>query len=419
MTEENPPALPESVLLDQPRLPVEIVNTNESLSNFLTALSSSDDAIALDAERASGFRYGQRAFLLQVAIKDTAIFIIDPVADYDPEVWAKFIRQLGERPWIIHAASQDLPCLIELNLVASKIYDTELAARLLGLPRVALSTLTEHYLQIKLAKEHSAVDWSERPLPESWLVYAALDVDVLFDLWACIEKDLGQSGKKEYAEQEFEHLLGFTPKPPKQDRWRSMNGLHEIKDQRTLTIAKYLWSAREELAIEKDLAPGRLIPDSSVISALKENPKTRSELTSLRSFSGRASRTFIDIWWKAIEDGTNTKNLVDLRPQPSGIPNHRNWPLKFPLAHARLLAAREFLSQIAQEQSIPTENIVNPEVIRQLCFEPPEPIDEDTVTLFLREKQSRQWQLELIGQGLASALAAAEIKPEVSEPIPD
>lgn len=409
MTDELEPVAQESELLDTPRLPVQLVDSEQSLSHCLVELEKVSGPVAIDAERASGFRYGQRAYLLQIAIRDNAIYLVDPVADYSEQLWLRFISKVGEVSWIIHAASQDLPCLTELLIKPSKIFDTELSARLLGLPRVALGTLTEHYLELRLAKEHSAVDWSERPLPANWLNYAALDVDVLFDLWDAVEKDLVEKGKYEIATAEFDFLLQPSTKVQKTDKWRSMSGLHDVKDQRSLTVAKHLWLAREALAIAKDLAPGRLIPDASIVAAVKANPRSRSELASLRSFAGRASRTFIDTWWSAIEEGNATKNLVELRLKPTGIPNHRNWPQKFPLAHARLQASKELLNNISEKEQIPQENILNPEILRQLCFEPPQNLSAESVSEALAERGVRNWQINILAEGLSETLAAREV----------
>jgi ribonuclease D len=417
MTEVQEPVEPESVLLDKPRLETLLIEDQTSLQALVRALRESSNPVALDAERASGFRYGQRAYLLQIAIEGKAIYLVDPVAEFEKTTWTDFLTALSDLPWIIHAASQDLPCLTELGLKPSKILDTELAARLLGLPRVALGTLCEHFLKIRLAKEHSAVDWSERPLPAGWLNYAALDVDVLFELWTEVAKDLEVQNKSGIAEAEFAFLLDPVIKEPKVDRWRSMSGLHEVKDQRALTVAMYLWTAREELAIEKDVAPGRLVPDSSLVAVVKTLPKSRSELSSLKTFAGRASRTFIDTWWKALEEGSKTKKLVELRPKPSGIPNHRNWPQKFPDAHARLLASKELMATLSEEQSIPMENILSPDVLRQLCFEPPQPLDSESISLALRSRKVRDWQIELVVPGLVETLSkVSEPKEELDVP---
>lgn len=417
MSEEE--QLVTSTPLNEPRLPTFLVDSESDLSKVIDALQKHEGPICIDAERASGFRYGQKAYLIQIAIPEDAIYLIDPTPKYSKEAWSAFTKEVNNKPWIIHAASQDLPCLAELALVPTKILDTELASRILGLPKVALGTITEHYLGLKLAKEHSAVDWSTRPLPKSWLDYAALDVDVLFDLWVAVEADLVANNRMGIALQEFDFLLTPTLKEPKTDRWRSITGLHEIKDQRALTVAKYLWEARENLAVDRDIAPGRLIPDSAIIAAVRASPKSKSELASLRTFSGKASRTFIDVWWKALSEGTTTKNLVELRAKSVGIPNHRNWSQKFPEAHARLLTCKHLIAKVAEELSIPAENIVSPEVIRSLCFEPPTPLTAETITARLVEKRVRSWQIAEIAEVLLIGLAATtppvveeEAKPE-------
>ena len=396
----------ESTPLNEPRLPVVLVETDELLKQVIDSLGKTSKPIAIDAERASGFRYGQKAYLIQIAIEGNCIYLIDPISTFSTQMWSEFTKIANTKAWIIHAASQDLTCLAEIGLVPTKLLDTELASRILGLPRVALGTITEHYLSIKLAKEHSAVDWSERPFPKSWLDYAALDVDVLAELWNCVEKDLIEKNRMSIAAEEFDYLLIPNVKEPKLERWRSITGLHEIKDQRSLTIAKHLWEAREDLAISKDISPGRLIPDASIVAAIKANPKSKPELASLRTFYGKASRTFIDVWWKAFSEGTTTKKLVELRPKSIGIPNHRNWPQKFPEANARLLTCKAMLAKLAEELSIPAENIVSPDVIRSLCFEPPTELNTLTVSEALSLKMARPWQIAAIAEFLVLALAA-------------
>ncbi len=410
-----------STPLNEPRLPTLLVESETDLETLISDLEKYAGPICIDAERASGFRYGQKAYLVQIAIPNKTIYLIDPTIKYTQDNWQRFANATNELPWVIHAASQDLTCLADLKLVPTQILDTELASRILGLPKVALGTITEHYLGLKLAKEHSAVDWSIRPLPKAWLDYAALDVDVLFELWSAVESDLVSKDRMGIAIQEFDFLLLPSMKEPKTERWRSTTGLHEIKDQRALTVAKYLWEAREALAIDRDIAPGRLIPDSAIIAAVKAAPKSKSELASLRTFSGKASRTFIDVWWKALSEGTTTKNLVELRLKSTGIPNHRNWAQKFPEAHARLLTCKHLLSKVAEELSIPAENIVSPEVIRALCFEPPSPLTVGSITAKLIEKRVRSWQIEQIADVLLIGLAATtppEIEPEVKDEAP-
>jgi ribonuclease D len=396
----------QSVPLLKSRLPYYLVQKDEELSSLIAELSKTSAAIAIDAERASGFRYGQSAYLVQLAIKGRGIYLVDPVAQYSKEIWDEFISGVSSKPWIVHAASQDIPCLAEIGIKPTSILDTELGSRILGLPRVSLGTITEHYLELKLAKEHSAVDWSERPLRQEWLDYAALDVDVLHELWLAVEEDLVKAKKISIAHQEFQFIIDQTPKPVKTERWRSLTGLHELKDARSLTIARAMWEARENLAIEKDIAPGRLIPDLSIVAAVKALPKTKPELASLKSFSGKASRTFIDTWWTAYTYGSTTKNLAELKQKTIGLPNHRNWPAKFPSAHARLMASKAAISKLSEELKIPAENILSPDTLRSICFEPPEEITVDSIRAFLKVKQARDWQIEALAPLLINTLQA-------------
>jgi len=408
---EETPATP----LTASRLPYHLVENDEGLASALEVITSTEEPLALDAERASGFRYGQRAYLIQVGVVGKAIYLIDPVAQYSESLWSSLIELLSNRTWIIHAASQDIPCLAELGIKPSKILDTELGSRILGLPRVSLGTITEHYLALKLAKEHSAVDWSERPLRKEWLEYAALDVDVLHELWNCVEADLVGNKKYDIATEEFEFLTIPQNKTPKLDRWRSLTGLHEIKDARSLTIAKHMWEAREQLAMDRDYAPGRLIPDAAIVAAVKALPKSKSELSSLRSFTGKASRTFLDTWWDAYTRGSSAKDLVELRIKSTGIPNHRNWPQKFPEANARMVAAKAVISELSTNLNMPPENILSPDTMRAICFEPPTELTVSTVSDFLRAKQARTWQIEAVAKRFVEALATTTVAESSSE----
>jgi ribonuclease D len=397
---------PESIPLVKSRTKYFLVDSDSLLESVIADTLETTEPLAVDAERASGFRYGQKAYLVQVGIRNKAIYLVDPVAKYSPELWKAFVEAISSKTWIIHAASQDIPCLAEIGIKPKQILDTELGTRILGLPRVSLGTITEHYLLLKLAKEHSAVDWSERPLRQEWLEYAALDVDVLHELWAAVSKDLQTQDKFSIASEEFAALINQPTKPVKQDRWRSLTGLHEIKDVRSLTIAKTMWEAREELAINKDIAPGRLVPDLSIVAAVKAMPKSKSELASLKTFSGRASRTYIDVWWEAFTLGNTTKNVVELRLKATGIPNHRNWPLKFPDANARLLASKAAIAELSENKQIPSENILSPDILRSICFEPPSLLDTNQIAYYLRAKNAREWQIDLLLPLLVKSLTA-------------
>ena len=347
-------------LLAKPRSKVHFVSTPEDLQAAVENLSAGSGPFCLDAERASGFKYSQRAYLIQVTRKHSDIFLIDPIA-FELAALERLADVLQTDVWILHAATQDLPCLAELNLKPARLFDTELIGRLLGFERVGLSAVCERLLRLKLAKEHSAADWSLRPIPADWLNYAALDVDVLSDLKDAMEAEIAAQAKEEIVEQEMNHLLGFTPKSPKIDKWRSMSGCHDLKDSKQLAVARSIWLAREALAEKLDVSPGRLIPDRSIVHVAQQTYRSKSELAGDKLFNGRASRSYLDSWWVAYQEGFVSRDLPPVRLKPEGIPNHRTWASKFPEAHERLLKAREAVQDVSTKLAIPAENLLMPD----------------------------------------------------------
>jgi ribonuclease D len=394
--------------LKNPVSAVHLIETPDQLTNAVRVLENAFGPIAIDAERASGFKYSQRAYLLQIKAEGSDILLIDPTSD-DQLVESKAFNDLravlSNHEWILHSATQDIPCLEELGLKPKSIFDTELAGRLVGEPKVGLGSLVESRLGIGLAKEHSAADWSTRPLPESWLNYAALDVELLHELRLSLQELLEDQGKTSWAKQEFEALLSFKPKPQKLDRWRGITGLSKVSDQLSLEIARQLWVSREELAIKMDLSPGRLIPDSAILAAAVAKTRTKPELASLRSFTGRASRSYLDYWWQAIQSAQKATSLPPVKAERTDlIPNHRNWAAKFPEADRRLRHARTALTEISAANNLPLENLLTPDILRQICFAPPEPADLESVGQFLTTLGARRWQVDLTAESITESI---------------
>lgn len=410
--EQEAPELP---LLQAPRAKVQFITDLNQLEQAVEVIIDSSGSIAVDAERASGFKYSQRAYLVQLRASNTDIFLIDPVAVpgiLDAKAYRDLSSALKDREWILHAATQDLPCLAEIGLHPGAIFDTELAARLAGQPRVGLGALTETLLHYRLAKEHSAADWSSRPLPETWLNYAALDVDVLHELADAVGALLKDQGKTSWAEEEFQSLLSFRPRPQRADRWRAITGLHKVQDRLSLEIARRLWLAREELAQKMDVSPGRLIPDSSILVAATEKPKTRPELASLKTFSGRASRSYLDHWWDAVQSANKASELPSLKPEKTdALPNHRNWINKFPEADRRLKLAKAALLEISKKQLIPLENMLTPEILRQVSFAPPDEVRAETISERITSLGARSWQAAQTSAAIAEAFSLAAKSP--------
>jgi ribonuclease D len=377
-----------------------VIQTREDYQAAITAIAGGNGPIAVDAERASGFTYSQRAYLIQIYRRGAGTFLFDPPAVGE---FTELNEALAGEEWILHAASQDLACLREVGIDPQNIFDTELAARLLGLPRVGLGTVVEELLGIHLAKEHSAANWSTRPLPESWLVYAALDVELLPDLRDRMVEMLTEAEKTEIAEQEFGAVLAKEAKPPRTEPWRRLSGIHSIRGQRNLAIARELWLARDALAQELDVSPGRLVPDASLTAAARVAPTSRKALADLREFSGRASRSELDRWWAAVQAGLTTTDLPAAKERGDTLPPPRSWSDRNPEADLRYKAARAAVAAVADALTVPVENLLTPEHLRRIAWSPPEPADPASVARMLAELGARSWQIDAIAQVIADA----------------
>ncbi len=296
------------------------------------------------------------------------------------------------------------------------MFDTELAARLLGHARVGLGAVVEDTLGITLAKAHSAADWSTRPLPQSWLEYAALDVEHLLDVRDALVAELAEQGKTEFAAEEFRAVLDRTPKPPREDPWRRLSGLHTVRGRKALAVARELWTAREEYAREQDVAPGRLVPDRALVAALIADPKSKQDLAQVKDFTGRASRSQLDRWWAAFEAGRAATDLpLERAPGGETIPPARAWSDRNPEADARLKAARPAVEARAEDLGMPTENLLTPDLLRRVAWNPPAPLSAASVGGMLTELGARPWQIEQTAQLIADAFVQSVQSPAPAE----
>ncbi|WP_376771702.1 ribonuclease D [Actinokineospora xionganensis] len=406
------PAAPAPVLLTEPREGTpDVVADADALRRAAERIAAGSGPIAVDTERASGYRYSQRAYLVQIRREGSGTCLVDPVAindEIDP-----LIDALDADEWVLHAASQDLPCLAELGLRPRKLFDTELAGRLAGFDRVALGTLVELLLGYHLEKGHGAADWSRRPLPLDWLNYAALDVELLVPLRDALEEELRNQGKLEWALEEFEALRTAGPPAPRKEPWRRTSGIHSVRTARGLAGIRALWEARDTMARDRDIAPGRVLPDSAIIQAASVNPADEQALLQLPVFKGRAQRRLAGVWMRALRAAAELpkSELPDPSPPNDGPPPANRWADKFPEAAARLSAARTALTAIAEANRLPVENLLQPDLVRRTCWQPPAETDLDTVSETLRAGGAREWQIGLTADALATALRAKPATP--------
>ena len=426
-------------LQNEPRGGVpDVIDTPEGYRDVCARFAASDGPLAADAERASGFRYGHEDWLIQFKREGAGIALLDPVALTAAGVdWSGFMQAVGDAAWIIHDASQDLPGFADLGLRPAALFDTEVAARLLGLHRFGLTAVTEHYLGVTLAKEHSAADWSYRPLPRDWRNYAALDVELLIELERLMRADLKRQGKEEWAEEEFSHVLadGLAPRKPRAVPWMRISRINTLsRDHRGLAVAKALWEERDRLAREYDIAPGLLLADSSIIEAATRKPRNAREFRTIRCLnervrmqSGGAQDKMYEryapiqrkvkpsVWREAI------RGALELSPDqwpvvPSALPattsaddgagnaprSLKVWQARHPDRYERLRRVRKVLNGIADDTRTPVEMILKPQIVRNLCWtDDPASLD---VAGFLAAQGARDWQVRLVAASVSRVI---------------
>ncbi len=395
-----------------------IVDTPAALAAVCADLAAGTGPVAIDAERASGYRYSSRAYLIQLRRAGSTTWLVDPIA-FDSLAPLQEVLEGSE--WILHAANQDLPCLAEVGLSPTALFDTELAGRLLGYPRVGLATLVETLLGFRLAKEHSAVDWSTRPLPGPWLEYAALDVEVLVELREVLGAELIATGKDAWAQQEFDHLRGFEP-TPRVEAWRRTSGLHRVRGRRALGAVMALWEARDQIAQQRDVTPGRILPDSALVAAAQALPTDRESLLGTKGFHGRGAERYAGRWVTALSEihELDEKDLPSRTPRSDGPPLPRAWAEKDPVAAKRLLLAREAMAELSTQHGLPVENILTPDYLRRALWTPPSAREPgallDGVVDLLMALGARSWQIALTAPLLTSAILGADEDPSL-EPV--
>lgn len=413
----EPTAIP--LLAPADGIPV-VVDNDERFAATLSQLTAGHGPFAVDAERASGYKYSARAYLIQIKRAGGGLHLIDPIPFGPNHKYFQALNALLQTDEVIlHASTQDLPCLRELGIYPTKLFDTELAGRIAGLPRVGLGPLLESLMEVSLAKEHSAVDWSQRPLPQDWLNYAALDVELLIELRNQMYAILEKTKKLKWALEEFQSILDAPAPAPRVDPWRRTSGMHKIKKRDQLAIVRELWNTRAEIAREADIAQGRLLSDAAIVEIAAKavetpitNKKSLEKVLRPLGLRARWLENSAD-WVAAIARAVALpeSDWPPVRTDSDALPPIKIWRERFPEKYAPLTHAKANIQIKAHELEIPFENLITPEYVRRICWNAP----KSGVGPALAALGARPWQIDLVTPILEAALL--ETQPlEIPEP---
>lgn len=246
--------------------------------------------VALDTEAASFHRYVDRVYLLQASTDDETA-VIDPLAVEDLGPVGRLLADPALEV-IFHDADYDLRILHrDYGFAGRRIWDTRVAAQLCGEPAFGLSALLEKYFGVRLSKALQRADWSERPLTEAMIAYAAADTAYLPALRDRLARELAALGRTHWAEEEFVRLeaVRWNSRAVEGEEFLAVKGARALRPPQ-LAVLKALWEWRDARARELDRAPFRVLGSDLLLALAREAPQTAQALQQVRSVPATVAR---------------------------------------------------------------------------------------------------------------------------------
>ena len=256
------------------------IDTQQEAEDFLADISGIRE-IAIDTEGASFHRFIDRIYLLQISTRERSA-IIDPLPIGMPKGLGDILQD-PDVEVVFHDADYDLRLLHQdYGWHVNHIFDTRIAAQLLGIKAFGLAALLEQFFEVKLDKKHQRADWSLRPLTQGMLDYAAQDTKYLLDLRDQLKSRLEKLGRWEWAQEEFERLEGT--KWEEDDSSLSFLRIKGARDltRRELALLRELVPWRDSVAKEVDRATFRVMGNEVLLDIARKAPRTVKELSGLK-----------------------------------------------------------------------------------------------------------------------------------------
>lgn len=352
--------------------------------------------VALDCEAAGFHRYTDEVALLQLATRD-GTWVVDPLAVDPSPVLRRLLTGADAAEMTAHGADFDLLLLErDLGIRPARLFDTQIAAALLGEEKLGLSDLLESTLDVRLPQSHQRADWARRPLPEGWVEYAAADTHHLLGLRDALEARLRERGRWEWATEEFDRLRRVR-RDDDDDDGDPASAVKEARDLAPRELARLRGALRwrDAIARRRDRAPFRVAPKSALLRAARQRPETVRELVGMKGMNeGLAREEGPDLLAALDEADRIPEEEVPPLPEPERGPGR---PTRDEQQRIRRL--KDVRNRTAGELGIDRGVLMPNRVLGRIARENP----EDRTALGAVE-EVRGWQVELMGDPLLDAL---------------
>jgi ribonuclease D len=368
------------------------LDTSDAVSRFLNSIAGTD-AIALDTEGASYHRFVDRIYLLQLSTRDKSA-IIDPLPIGIPPVLGDLLESPGVQV-VFHDADYDLRLLQQdYGWHVRNIFDTRIAAQLLGIRAFGLAALLERYFGVRLDKKHQRADWSRRPLTTDMLEYAALDTAHLLALRDRLAEELDRAGRRAWAQEEFALLEGTRWDAEDADTaYLRVKGARDLT-RRELAILRELVPWRDAVAKQADRATFRVIGNDQLLAIAREQPATRDALGTIKGMPRGLLESRGAELIAAIRRG-----LAVPEAELPRFPRAPRWE-RDPDFDARVNALRAVRDEAAQRLDLDPGVLGARDRLETVARKNPATLEElaDVPAL-------RRWQIDVLGEAFVRALA--------------
>ena len=370
------------------------IDTTPAADRFLAAVEQSS-TVAVDTEGASFHRFVDRIYLLQMSTRELTA-VLDPLAIGKPAALGRILES-DKIEKVFHDADYDLRLLHQdYGWNTRKLFDTRVAAQLLGIRAFGLAALLERSFGLKLDKKHQRADWSMRPLPKDMLDYASQDTMYLLELRDRLAGELETAGRWSWAQEEFERSEGTRWDAPNGED----NGYMRIKGardlgRRELALFRELVRFRDGIARELDRATFRVAGNEALFAVAKEAPRTMEALTAIKGVPrGIAERRGAEML-AAVKRGLDVPE--DQLPK---FPRAPRWDRDADF-DTRVNALRSAREEVAQRLGLDPGFLCAREKLEMIARKKPKTLEE-----LAEIPDLRKWQIEVLGSAFLKALAA-------------